>query len=393
MKKNLKIQTILIFIDFYLPGNRSGGSMRTIYNQTLHLDGIFDYRIVTRNYDVGEKRRYKKVPSNKWTKVFNAEILYSSLDLNYFLFLLNLFKKNKFKTIYLNSFFSFYFTFLPLLFIKIFNIGDKLNIVLAPRGEFGPPALRYKKIQKVVYLKIFKILFDQINVNWQASSVVELDQIKRFFNDPNNTISIVEDACAPLKNISPNELSIYSEPHVLKIVTVSRIHPIKNIDFFLDCLIKLSNKKIFIKFTIIGPIVDKDYWKKCQELIDKLPDNVKVFYLGNLGNKEVLDEVTKHELFILPSKSENYGHVVMESLSCSVPVLVSDQTPWVTEGNYALISLELKKSKWIAILKDWIKFSCEEKIKIRKESSNLYKKYFKKSAILKKHYNLFTNNK
>jgi glycosyltransferase involved in cell wall biosynthesis len=33
-------------------------------------------------------------------------------------------------------------------------------------------------------------------------------------------------------------------------------------------------------------------------------------------------------MFFFPTRGENYGHVIAESLSVGTPVLISDQTPW-----------------------------------------------------------------
>src|SRR5690606_20694183 len=37
---------------------------------------------------------------------------------------------------------------------------------------------------------------------------------------------------------------------------------------------------------------------------------------------------SKYDLFFLPTRGENYGHVIAEALSMGTPVLISDQTPW-----------------------------------------------------------------
>jgi glycosyltransferase involved in cell wall biosynthesis len=35
-----------------------------------------------------------------------------------------------------------------------------------------------------------------------------------------------------------------------------------------------------------------------------------------------------HDLFFLPTRGENFGHVIPEALSAGTPVLIADTTPW-----------------------------------------------------------------
>jgi glycosyltransferase involved in cell wall biosynthesis len=37
---------------------------------------------------------------------------------------------------------------------------------------------------------------------------------------------------------------------------------------------------------------------------------------------------SRHDLFLFPTRGENFGHVIFESLAAGTPVLVSDRTPW-----------------------------------------------------------------
>jgi glycosyltransferase involved in cell wall biosynthesis len=59
-----------------------------------------------------------------------------------------------------------------------------------------------------------------------------------------------------------------------------------------------------------------------------LPPNVSVRYAGALAQLEALAVLDAHDLFFLPTRGENFGHVIMESLSTGTPVLISDTTPW-----------------------------------------------------------------
>src|SRR5690606_10471907 len=83
-----------------------------------------------------------------------------------------------------------------------------------------------------------------------------------------------------------------------------------------------------LRFDIYGPISDQDYWKECQALIKSLPANVVATYCGSVAPARVAELFSKYDLFFLPTRGENYGHVIAEALSMGTLVLISDQTPW-----------------------------------------------------------------
>ena len=70
------------------------------------------------------------------------------------------------------------------------------------------------------------------------------------------------------------------------------------------------------------------YWEECQQLIAELPKNITVKYAGELPHHELEKLIVAHHAFILPTRGENFGHAIFESLSAGCPVLISDQTPW-----------------------------------------------------------------
>jgi glycosyltransferase involved in cell wall biosynthesis len=83
-----------------------------------------------------------------------------------------------------------------------------------------------------------------------------------------------------------------------------------------------------VEFHIYGPIEEMNVWKNCLEVIDAMPENIKVRYGGIVPRDLVKSYFAKYDLFLFPTHAENYGHVINESLSVGTPVLVSDNTPW-----------------------------------------------------------------
>lgn len=50
--------------------------------------------------------------------------------------------------------------------------------------------------------------------------------------------------------------------------------------------------------------------------------------MGTLEPSRVIRTVANYDLFILPTRGENFGHAIAESLLAGTPVLIADTTPW-----------------------------------------------------------------
>ena len=57
---------ILIFIDWFLPAYKAGGPIRSIANLVDHLNGDFDFYIITGDRDLGDVKPIKDIFLNSW---------------------------------------------------------------------------------------------------------------------------------------------------------------------------------------------------------------------------------------------------------------------------------------------------------------------------------------
>jgi glycosyltransferase involved in cell wall biosynthesis len=223
--------------------------------------------------------------------------------------------------IYLNSFFSFWFSIAVILLMQMGLITEK-PIILAPRGEFSPGALEIKLQKKKFYLTFVRLLGLYRNVTWQATSVDEVEHIKKQFAN-------AEVRFAP--NLSSLNYDHFQTTRLekksgeLRMVFLSRICQKKNL---LSALRMLEDLEGAIAFDIYGPIEDPSYWLECLEIIRGMPGNVTVSYCGTVDGKGVHSILRRYDLFLFPTQGENFGHVIIESLQAGCPVLISDQTPW-----------------------------------------------------------------
>ena len=317
------MKTVLILINHYLPGYKSGGPIQTISNTVYHLGDEINFKIITMDRDATDKEPYKMISSNRWTSVGNAEVYYLGKKKGLIFDLIKIINNTEHDILYLNSFFNLVFTIIPLFSKKIKLIPNK-KTVLAPRGELSLGALQFKKTKKKLMIKIYKIFNLSKDVIWQASSKFEKEEIKQIMKECEENIIVAPNLPAPKK-----EERLYWEPkrsNLLKVIFLSRITPMKNLDYALEIFKRIN---FSVEFTIIGPIRDEEYWEKCKTLIETLPSNIKVNYLGSIPHNKVIENIAVSDLFFLPTKGENFGHIILEAAIAGTPLLISDRTPWV----------------------------------------------------------------
>ena len=162
----------------------------------------------------------------------------------------------------------------------------------------------------------------------------------------------------------------------------------KNLDFLLRILTKI---KITVELSIYGPKEDLNYWKHCLNLIDKLPPNIKLSINDEVIQNQVINIFKKHDLFVLPTRGENFGYVIIESLSAGLPALISDKTSWKPNAESGLQTLLLDEHKWAKVITNWCKFDDEMLMKTRYDSLNYAMNYNVKNSSLKKNRVLFNS--
>lgn len=315
---NYKVFTLT---SFYKPSYKAGGPVKTIVNMVEQLESL-NFSIFTRDRDLGDSQPFPNLQFNHWQKVDGAEVFYATPDQLTIKQIARLIQHTKFHVLYLNSYFDPVFTIKPLIARRL-GLIKSCPVVLAPRGEFSPGALAIKSFKKKLYINFASLLGLYDNIIWQASSEFEKQDIIRVLNVDSSAVFIAKDL--PPKNpVNTRALTLQANK-TCKIVFLSRISPMKNLDFALQVL---ANVKSSLIFEIYGPIEDNEYWYTCLEIIKNLPNNIQVNYCGVVTPDQISTVFSGYDLFLFPTRGENYGHVIAESLSAGTPVLISDQTPW-----------------------------------------------------------------
>lgn len=317
---SIKKTSLLILVDWFEPGYKAGGPIRSCTNLVRALEDKFNVYIITSDRDYGDTEPYPGIERDRWNQYTElSKVWYCSQEKQSYKYLKHIISELNPEHIYLNSMYSVVYTLWPL-WMKHRRVIQS-RIVLAPRGMLQEGAMSFKKNKKRIFLLGFKLLGIQKKITFHATDSQEVEDISLNLG---KGLDIVEISNIPDR--STGELAVrLKKPGELKMVSVARISAKKNILFLLKPLKHIETR---LSLDIIGPLEDEAYWEQCKTLIQSFEDRHKVSYLGELPYSEIKKVLTSYHLYILPTKGENYGHSIFEALQAGLPVLISDRTPW-----------------------------------------------------------------
>jgi glycosyltransferase involved in cell wall biosynthesis len=195
------------------------------------------------------------------------------------------------------------------------------QLVLAPRGMLKASALQFKRPKKMIFLKAMKWLGVGSLLRFHATDDTEWKDIQLHFG-PQVKGLIAGNFPG---HIQEQIQALEKKPGQVSLLFIGRLHPVKNLDFLLNILTKATGD---ITLDIVGSEEDAAYTALCKEKAAALPANIRVRFLGEKPPQELEGIIQHHHFLVLPTRGENFGHVIFESLSQGRPVLISDQTPW-----------------------------------------------------------------
>ncbi len=325
------MKKVLILIGSYLPGKNSAGVTTSIYNMINNVSSV-DFYILTEDRDLGDKKPYKNIKLEEWTRYEKANIFYSSQYIKSLSCFRKIILSKEFDIYYVNGFYNIKdnLRFFILYFLKL--IPQK-KLIIAPRGIFSMGSFNNKKFLRYVYRNLFKCFGLLKFIHWHATSELEKNDIIKYFKRTENMISIIPN----LNSITINKRTLNKKKKQkgeISILFISRISEKKNIKFILETIKSAKGSIQLDIYGMVGTAEDKLYLEQCLKIMKDLPKNINCKYYGPIEHDKVPDLYKSHHLFFLPTFGENYGHVIAESLSYGCPVLLSDTTPWNMVNKY-----------------------------------------------------------
>lgn len=314
----IHVEKIFVLIPWFSPAYKAGGPIQSVAGMIKHLaSSDMMFYIFCSNKDLDAKNI--SVTADEWVSFSeNCKVWYSSTD-NILPVLKKEISKHQPKHIFINGLYSWQYNIKPILFVK------GVNKIISVRGMLHPGALSQKTIKKRFFLQLLKI------TGWQHKNTFHVtDEQEKIFTQKELGPAAKIFVAGNFPNLFTNTNVPNKKPGDLKLVSIGLISPMKNYLPVLHALEIVGRQQpgSIIEYNIYGAVKDEIYWQQCLAVINTLPANVKVQWHGAIATSGIEQALSQSQVFILPSKSENFGHSIIEALSAGRPVITSNGTPW-----------------------------------------------------------------
>ena len=190
------------------------------------------------------------------------------------------------------------------------------KLLLSPRGMLAPWSLQRSRFKKrVASLLGQSTMLAQVDC-FHATAESEYEDIRRLgFRQP---ISVIPNGVdMPAENSSGSAQK--------QVLFLSRIHPKKGIETLLSAWNRVQDVASDWQLAICGP-GEAEYLSRICQQIEQTQGQVR--YVPPVFGQDKSELFYQSSLFVLPTKSENFGIVVAEALAHAVPAIVTQGAPW-----------------------------------------------------------------
>ncbi|MEV0806081.1 glycosyltransferase [Micromonospora sp. NPDC050200] len=310
---------VLVVAEYFEPGYRAGGTVRSVVDMLAGVGPHIAATVLTRDRDLGESVPYPGL-SGRWAEHGRCAVFYlNPRRLAHWWKFWRKVRETPIDLLNVNGVWST-FSIIPILAARL-HVLPVGRILITPHGELEPGALGIKRRKKRLFLAAWRWMLRGRRVLWNATTPTEVAEIRSLVSS-SARIAVVTEPTGP-EPVEPSVVPDGDGP--ARLVFISRISAKKNLDLVLSALALVRGA---VRFDIYGPCEDQTYWRHCERLMGGLPGHVQVAYGGDLHPERVRETFSRYDAFVLPTRGENFGHVIAESLSVACPVICSDRTPW-----------------------------------------------------------------
>lgn len=136
-----------------------------------------------------------------------------------------------------------------------------------------------------------------------------------------NGVDLAEFASLPARGAFRRQWNIPDGDPVL--LFLGRLIPRKGVDLLIQALAKARPERGWL--VVAGPEGEPNYLRQMRELADSCGVQSRTIFTGPLYNDQKKSALVDCDVFVLPSRYENFANSVAEAIACGRPVIISDQ--------------------------------------------------------------------
>lgn len=195
------------------------------------------------------------------------------------------------------------------------------RIVVSPHGMMSPWSMQSKSPMKAPFWKLLqKPALDRSHC-YHVTAPIEYEDVRRL--GLRGPVAVI-----PYGIDMPD---LRKEEKHKRILYMSRIDPKKGVDLLLQAWTELAADFPDWELVIAGPLTGS-YPAAMQSLASDLAAP-RVTFAGEIRGEKKRMMLATSSLFVLPTRSENFGMVVPEALAHGTPVITTSETPWREIGD------------------------------------------------------------
>ena len=333
---------VALFTAFFPPAFKAGGPVRSTANIVTTASPDYEILVVTGDRDLGDPHPFD-LPVGVPQPYGRHRVLRVNVkNPRHLRALVREVRSLQPDIVYVNSLWSPRFSLLPAALAALRLFTPRMFLV-APRGELASGALQLKQTKKRVGARLWQALRPLLPLWWHASDPKEAREIHSFAGPQERLITSLNPVDLPNPPAPPQP----REDRVPHFVVPGRISPVKNQHVLLEALRHVERP---VEVHIYGVVHDEAYAARLAQLSAAQPHTVR--FQGAVDHAELLKLMNHSDGVLLPTRGENFGHVIPEALSQSCPVFVDDVTPFtatIAAGGGGVVDHE-DPAAWASLL-------------------------------------------